>query len=116
MYVQTLNILNSGADASYQPWTDLSSANQHMLELEIHEPLFCEGDDAAFVYEVLDGVLCNYRLLADGRRQVISFAYPGDLIGPVHLCIPGIGAQPLDRPELDLARREGEVHGVGLGI
>ena len=36
-----------------------------------------------------------------------------DLIGTVHLGVPGIGAQPLDRPELDLARRKGEVHGQG---
>lgn len=45
--------------------------------------IFLEGDDAEFVYEVLAGVVCCYYLLADGRRQVLSFAFPGDLLGLV---------------------------------
>ena len=49
--------------------------------MRAHEALFCEGDDAEFLYEVVEGVMCNYRILMDGRRQIISFAYPGDLIG-----------------------------------
>jgi hypothetical protein len=32
----------------------------------------------------------------------------------VHLGIAGIGAQPVDRPRLDLAWREDKVHGAGL--
>jgi hypothetical protein len=32
----------------------------------------------------------------------------------VRLGIAGIGAQPVDRPSLDLARREDKVHGAGL--
>ncbi len=43
--------------------------------------VFCEGDPATHVYRVEFGHVCIYRMLADGRRQVIDFAYPGDLIG-----------------------------------
>lgn len=43
--------------------------------------IFIEGDPAETVYEVLDGVVTLYRLTCDGRRQVIGFAYPGELIG-----------------------------------
>ena len=53
-------------------------------QLKLHEGLFCEGDNAGFIYEVAEGVMCNYRMLADGRRQVLSFAYPGDLVGFGH--------------------------------
>ena len=81
MYAQTLEVANTNADGSYEPWSEVSSKDQRVHELDMHDPLFCEGDDASFIYEVLDGVVCNYRLLADGRRQVISFAYPGDLVG-----------------------------------
>ena len=81
MHAQTLEVAHNKTDGSHEPWTHVSSSDQHVHELDTHDPLFCEGDDASFIYEVLDGVLCNYRLLADGRRQVISFAYPGDLIG-----------------------------------
>ena len=45
------------------------------------EHLFCEGDRATHVYRVEIGHVCIYRVLADGRRQVIDFAYPGDFIG-----------------------------------
>lgn len=43
--------------------------------------LFLEGDRATHVVEVLDGIVCAYRLLADGQRHVASFYFPGDLIG-----------------------------------
>ena len=36
------------------------------------------------------------------------------LVVAVQLGVSGVGAQPVDWPALDLARREGEVHGAGL--
>ena len=33
------------------------------------------------VYNVLDGVLRLYKLLPDGRRQIVGFALPGDFLG-----------------------------------
>lgn len=63
-----------------------SGRSAHLTErgLSAREPLFREGDDTRYLFEVLDGVLCNYKIFADGRRQVISFAFPGDLIGFGH--------------------------------
>jgi len=45
------------------------------------EHVFCEGDARDHVFRVEDGVVAVYKTLADGRRQIIDFAYPGDLIG-----------------------------------
>ena len=45
------------------------------------EHVFCEGDPAGHVYKVEAGNVCIYKMLQDGRRQVIDFAFPGDLIG-----------------------------------
>jgi CRP/FNR family transcriptional regulator len=45
------------------------------------EDLFLEGDDASHLVEVVEGVVCAYRLLPDGQRHVVSFYFPGDLIG-----------------------------------
>ena len=58
----------------------------HLSErmLDAREPLFREGDEARFLFEVIDGVLCNYKIFADGRRQVISFAFPGELVAFGH--------------------------------
>jgi CRP-like cAMP-binding protein len=43
--------------------------------------LFHEGQNARSVYEVVSGVLRLTRLMEDGRRQVIAFGYPGDIVG-----------------------------------
>lgn len=61
-----------------------SGNGSHVRCYDAHGPIFCEGDNADFLYEVLDGVICSSRLLPDGRRHVISFNYPGDLVGISH--------------------------------
>lgn len=43
--------------------------------------MFREGDEANHVYEVKSGVLRLTRVLENGRRQVIAFGLPGDIIG-----------------------------------
>lgn len=49
--------------------------------IEAKEHIFREGDAVSHVYKVEVGHVCIYKTLSDGRRQVIDFAYPGDLIG-----------------------------------
>ena len=52
--------------------------------------LFTEGDARTHVFKVASGAICLYKVLADGRRQVIEFALEGDMIGlcsaPVEAC------------------------------
>lgn len=43
--------------------------------------LYFEGDEVEWLYQVTSGVLRLTRLLPDGRRQVIAFGYPGDIVG-----------------------------------
>lgn len=43
--------------------------------------LFEEGDRAATLYQVAQGVVMAYKLLSDGRRQVTGFLFPGDFLG-----------------------------------
>lgn len=40
-----------------------------------------EGEESPHLYTVLDGFGIRSKALADGRRQVINFVLPGDLIG-----------------------------------
>lgn len=49
--------------------------------LKAQSYLYLEGDDVDWVYQVMSGVVRLTRLLADGRRQVIAFGYPGDIVG-----------------------------------
>jgi CRP-like cAMP-binding protein len=49
--------------------------------LQSREHAFFEGDARDYVYQVEKGTVCLYVTLSDGRRQIIDFAYAGDLIG-----------------------------------
>lgn len=51
------------------------------LTLSEGRHLFFEGDPAAKLYKVVSGVLRLSRVLIDGRRQIIAFGYPGDIVG-----------------------------------
>jgi CRP/FNR family transcriptional regulator len=43
--------------------------------------VFWEGDAATHIFEVLEGVIRNVKLLHGGRRVITGFLYPGDLLG-----------------------------------
>src|SRR4029079_4717392 len=44
-------------------------------------PLFLEEATSAHLYTVLSGLAFRYKLLPDGRRQILNYLLPGDLIG-----------------------------------
>lgn len=43
--------------------------------------IIAEGSNSAHLYTVLKGWACRHKILEDGRRQILNFALPGDLIG-----------------------------------
>src|SRR5438132_5231583 len=43
--------------------------------------IFWQGDPAAHIFEVTAGVLRVYRVLADGRRAIMGFIHPGEVLG-----------------------------------
>ena len=45
------------------------------------ETVFAQEEMTTSFYNVLDGVLRLYKLLPDGRRQIVGFALPGDFLG-----------------------------------
>ena len=51
------------------------------LVVEPGTPLMSEGSNAPQLYTALSGMGLRYKLLEDGRRQVISFVFPGDFLG-----------------------------------
>jgi CRP/FNR family transcriptional regulator len=48
------------------------------------EILFQPGNERA-LYRIERGAVCHYMLWADGRHEVIEFAFPGDIVGLGHL-------------------------------
>jgi len=51
------------------------------VRLERGGQVMIQGTRSAHVYTVVSGVLIRYRLMDDGRRQIINFSFPGDLVG-----------------------------------
>lgn len=49
--------------------------------LDRGDVLIDEGAEHDRLYTLLDGVLIRSRSLEDGRRQIVNFMFPGDLIG-----------------------------------
>ncbi len=57
------------------------SAIVSTVELDPGDPLFDEGVPARHVFNVTAGAVKIYKLLADGRRQMTGFLFPGDFLG-----------------------------------
>lgn len=51
------------------------------LYLRSGNTIFSEGEVAETAFGVSHGVVRLYKLLPDGRRQILSFALPGDFLG-----------------------------------
>lgn len=78
---------------SYKPHTRLSGEekpgarqrggfeNATFRRIEAKEYVFCDGDPRTHIFHVEQGVIALSKVLGDGRRQIIDFAYPGDYIG-----------------------------------
>ncbi len=49
--------------------------------LDAGDALFWEGDKATHIFEVTEGVFRVCKIIADGRRIITGFLFPGDIIG-----------------------------------
>ena len=71
----------TGKDGAIEAIEDSDDRCTTEMRLTPGTYLFYEGDEVERLYQVTRGVLRLTRLLADGRRQVIAFGYPGDIVG-----------------------------------
>lgn len=49
--------------------------------VEAGRTVLVEGEDSPYLFTVLSGWAIKHKSLADGRRQIINFALPGDMTG-----------------------------------
>jgi len=87
MYSQTTVSLTRGAVHSSLGAADLGPTLKDLFEGQVAESfapgeaLFWEGDEAGHIFDVQAGLLRVYKILQDGRRAVMGFVYPGDVLG-----------------------------------
>lgn len=103
------------------PELERLSAISVTREFSSGETLFRAEDAAAMVGTVIRGTIKTYKLLADGRQQIVGFLFPGDFVGsptqqtnhvfaetltPVELCVfPFPAVQRLIHEMPNLERR-----------
>jgi CRP-like cAMP-binding protein len=66
---------------------DLSSDDLELLDAVVRRPrsvpadvdLISEGDAPSDVHLIVAGFACRYKILPDGRRQIMAYLVPGDL-------------------------------------
>lgn len=56
-------------------------ASQPVEKLAVGEAVFWEGDTASHLFQIVEGCLRLYRILADGRRAIIGFRFGGETLG-----------------------------------
>jgi CRP-like cAMP-binding protein len=77
----------------------LSPEDVHALEVAAgparlhrpHEDLIREGESTAHISLLASGFAVGCRMLADGRRQIVSYLIPGDVCDPRLLLLPVAG-------------------------
>jgi CRP/FNR family transcriptional regulator len=70
------------------------AGTQQARTLKTGESLFLQGDDVRSICILRDGWAFRYQCLEDGRRQIVDFVLPGDVlgIGPSRQMLYGVEA------------------------
>ncbi len=76
-------VTNSNEFTTPTPVAAICGATRNLPETRLKQGvnLFHQGDRVHWIYQVKTGVVRLTRLLENGRRQVIAFGYPGDIVG-----------------------------------
>ena len=68
-------------------------AMSHPVRFASKESLFTQGEPASDVFNVTGGMVRLYKLLPDGRRQIVGFALAGDFLGLALMERYGVSAE-----------------------
>lgn len=91
--------------ASSDPQAQPSRADEEFIALQNigtklrfhhNKTIFNEGDPAEHAYKVLSGAVRLCKHLADGRRQIVQFLFPGDLFSFMELAGHSLTAEAVN--------------------
>jgi CRP-like cAMP-binding protein len=80
--------LEHGAYLTDEDRSILQSLSSRTRRVERNRDISAEGERPEDVHLVVDGFACRYKLLNDGRRQIMAFLVPGDFCD-LHVAILG---------------------------
>jgi CRP-like cAMP-binding protein len=59
-----------------------------LIGIDAHQDIVREGERPKSITLLLQGLLCRYKIVADGKRQIMSFHIPGDVADLAALFVP----------------------------
>jgi CRP/FNR family nitrogen fixation transcriptional regulator len=107
MRVETLALVSGPAPGPSSADRDAPGFLGVAKSFDEGQAIFCEGDRAGLAYMVIAGAVRTQRLLADGRRQISAFHFPGDIFGLEFEQERRAGAEALGPSVLVAARGDG---------
>jgi CRP/FNR family nitrogen fixation transcriptional regulator len=84
----------------------------HQFRYQQGTEVFGEAEPAEYVYQLREGAVRTYKLLADGRRQIGAFHLPGDIFGLENGDVHRFTADAIIDTTVWLARRESVFGGL----
>lgn len=81
-----------------------------------NEEIFGEGEPADHVYRVVSGAVRLQRFTQDGRRQILSFHFPGDVFGLERNACHSVSAECVSDAEVMLVRRSQLEHAAANNL
>lgn len=85
LHTQHLDEERAGSGPSPKPWAlpdgGIFGASGAAAHFRKGQTVLCEGEAADRCFQVVRGVVRAYKLLPDGRRQIVDFLFPGEVLG-----------------------------------
>lgn len=79
--LRTAKSASKTSGATEAPPLDAAEAGRDVRTLSAGDFLFQEGDPRTHAFRIESGGICVYKTLPDGGRDVLEFAFSGDLVG-----------------------------------
>lgn len=73
-------------DAEDLKLLELAAGNARLYSTQ--DSLAKAGDSSDRMFVVLEGLACEYKMLPDGRRQILAYLFAGDMSDPRQLTLP----------------------------
>lgn len=68
--------------------------------------IFGEAEPIEYLYQIKSGAVRSYKLLADGRRQIMAFHLPGDIFGVANGAVHRFAAEAIVETTVRLTDRQ----------
>lgn len=108
--------LNALAPLGAEDMAALAHSAQNLTRFAAHREILRDGAPGLSPSIVLSGWACRVRLFPDGRRQILSFLLPGELIGMCHHREPLAATSVVTLTNVDLCDAPAAAEPEGSGL